>query len=75
MDHTFRGNDTVFWDGFTDAWNMNYYIEDHEEWFRYERWSDIYPDIGLFDEDGTIDWTEAMQGGLGTCYILSLIHI
>lgn len=39
------------------------------EWFRYARWSEVYPDMGLFDADGTVDWTEVQQGGLGTCYI------
>lgn len=28
-----------------------------------------YPDIGVFDSDGSIDWTDINQGGAGTCYI------
>ena len=27
------------------------------------------PDIGIFSSDDVIDWTDVIQGGLGTCFI------
>ena len=70
VDTSFTGNDTLYWPGFTDYDAYYWYYElDFSDWYFYDRWANVFPEIGLFDADGTVDWTEAVQGGLGTCYI------
>ena len=59
----------VYWHGFTDPYQISYYEVDFDQWFQYDRWSNVFPEIGLFDADGSVDWSEAVQGGLGVCYI------
>ena len=73
VDQTFTGTDTIWWDGLSPQNeidnvypNIKLYFD---EWFIFDRIRNVYPNIKLFDADGSIDWSEAVQGGAGTCYI------
>lgn len=34
-------------------------------------WPDVYTNADIFDSDGSISYDEAIQGGLGSCYVIA----
>ena len=73
VDQTFTGTDTIWWDGLSTQKMMDEYATDFDDWFKLDRIRNVYPNIKLFDADGTIDWSEAVQGWAGTCVIKAAI--
>ena len=69
VDQTFTGTDTIWWDGLSPQNEIDNYTTDFDDWFIFDRIRNVYPNIKLFDADGSIDWSEAVQGGTNTCYI------
>ena len=60
----------VYWEGFTDPNE----VANQASFFQLgvyqlSRIRDEFTDIDLFRADGTIDWTDALQGAAGTCVI------
>lgn len=60
----------IWWEDFHDSDDYEdraSYIENDLEYF--ERFTNEWSDIEIFDVDGDIDWTDVIQGGAGTCYL------
>lgn len=69
-DSTFNGLDTVVWSE-TDSSSYSTYNNYLQlGYYSFDKWSNVFPSINVFDSDGTIHYTEVTQGSAGTCYLM-----
>ena len=64
----------VYWEGL----NPQNAIDTYKGYFRdnllfFKDWSTVYPNADIFNPDGTIHYSESIQGSAGTCYIISAL--
>jgi hypothetical protein len=51
----------IYWEGYNDFWAYSAYqdcLNPEYGFCEFHRWKEIWPEMNLFDPDGSISWTE-----------------
>ena len=71
-DDSFLNEQQVYWDGYNTGSERDSYASSMSTGFYFfRRWPDNFVSTNLFDVDNSISYTEVIQGGAETCYIMA----
>lgn len=72
VDTDFQGTDTVWWSDFNAANTYSSFQSNiNAGTYYFDNWDNKYPNADVLDNDGTISYTESLQGSAGTCYMMA----